>query len=172
MAKGYSFAKLLYKLNGFKYKLIAVIAVLALAGVMGTAGAISSTSTGCTSLVGGTTVSLNPVVCSICSIFSTLVLIVFILGLLLLVAGGAIYAITHIIPGQTRGAAQGYAMGMIIGGIVGIILVVLAPFILNTIAGASPTIQNALIASGIPVTGGTTSQVSAICTSANYGHTI
>lgn len=172
MAKGYSFAKLLYKFGEFKYKLVAVIAILALAGIAGTAGAITSPATGCSTSFGGTTIALNPVVCSICSIFSTLVLIVFILGLLLLVAGGAIYAITHIIPGQTRGAAQGYAMGMIIGGIVGIILVVLAPFILNTIAGASPTIQNALTASGIPVTGGTSSQISSICTSSTYTHTI
>ena len=76
---------------------------------------------------------------SLCSLVNTIQDAVFIVALALLTLGGALYAIAHILPGQTKGALQGYGMGMIIGGVVGVILVALAPFVVTTLLNQSGT---------------------------------
>ena len=60
---------------------------------------------------------------------------IFIVGLMLMILGGTLYAGAHVMPGQTRGILQGYGMGMIMGGIVGVIVAMLAPYIFNLITG-------------------------------------
>ena len=74
---------------------------------------------------------------TICNIFSTIKNVIFILGLTLMVLGGAIYAGSNLMPSQSRGAFQGYGMAMVIGGIIGVAIAVAAPFILNTVVGSS-----------------------------------
>lgn len=76
---------------------------------------------------------------TLCSLVNTIQDAVFIVALALLTLGGALYAIAHILPGQTKGALQGYGMGMIIGGVVGVILVALAPFVVTTLVGQAAT---------------------------------
>jgi hypothetical protein len=79
------------------------------------------------------------VICSIVGIYNTVVTAIFILGIMLMILGGALYAGSHLMPGSTKGSLQGYGMGMILGGIIGIIIAVLAPFILSVITGSNVT---------------------------------
>ncbi|MDE1811131.1 MAG: hypothetical protein KGH66_03755, partial [Candidatus Micrarchaeota archaeon] len=63
--------------------------------------------------------------------------IVFILGLALMLLGGALYAGAHVMPSQTRGQIQGYGMSMLMGGVVGVIIALLAPWMLNEVISLS-----------------------------------
>jgi len=72
---------------------------------------------------------------AICVVYNTVVSVVFILGLALMVLGGAVYAGAHVLPGSTKGTAQGYGMGMLIGGVIGVAIAVVAPYILQVISG-------------------------------------
>ena len=65
--------------------------------------------------------------------------VVFVLGLALMILGGALYAGAHVMPGTTKGQIQGYGMGMLIGGIIGVIIALLAPFVLKQIITFSGT---------------------------------
>lgn len=71
----------------------------------------------------------------LCGIKDAVMTVVFVVGLLLLVVGGSMYALAHIMPAQQKGALQGYGMGMIIGGVAGIILTLIAPFLINQLYG-------------------------------------
>lgn len=98
------------------------------------------TLTSLVSLVGAQTGTSNGVVCAIVGVFNAVHTTIFILGLLLMVLGGALYAGSHVMPGQSKGTVQGYGMGMIMGGIIGVIIALLAPWILTIITG-NPNIQ-------------------------------
>jgi hypothetical protein len=80
-------------------------------------------------------VSLGPAQNAICSVYNTVEGIIFILGLTLMILGGAVYAGSHVMPGQTRGTIQGYAMGMLLGGVIGVIIAMLAPYLITLITG-------------------------------------
>lgn len=71
---------------------------------------------------------------TICSEIKT---VVFVLGLALMILGGALYAGAHVMPGTTKGQIQGYGMGMLVGGIIGVIIALMAPFILKQIISFS-----------------------------------
>ncbi len=75
------------------------------------------------------------VICSIVTLYQDVAAAVFIIGLMLMILGGALYAGAHLLPSQQRGAMQGYGMGMLVGGIIGVIIAVLAPFLLQIITG-------------------------------------
>ncbi|MEM0149795.1 MAG: hypothetical protein QXW10_02780 [Candidatus Micrarchaeaceae archaeon] len=72
---------------------------------------------------------------AICSVYNVVHSIIFILGLTLIILGGAVYAGAHLLPGQTKGTAQGYAMGMLIGGVIGVAIAMAAGPILQAISG-------------------------------------
>ncbi len=72
---------------------------------------------------------------TICGIYSLVHTIIFVLGLLLIIIGAAMYAGSHVLPGNLKSSMQGYGMGMIVGGIVGVIIALSAPFILGVITG-------------------------------------
>lgn len=74
---------------------------------------------------------------TICQLYNTVHTIIFVLGLVLIIVGAAMYAGSHVLPGNLKSSAQGYGMGMIVGGIVGVILAISAPFILQVITGNS-----------------------------------
>jgi hypothetical protein len=79
---------------------------------------------------------------AICTIFNTIKEVIFVLGLALMILGGAIYAGANLMPSQSRGSFQGYGMAMIIGGIIGVAIAVAAPYILNlviTVSGSAGT---------------------------------
>ncbi len=99
-----------------------MFAVLALTGVLATS-VVGQGSTG-----GG-------VVCSIITVYNSVVTAIFVIGLMLMILGGALYAGSHLMPGSSKGTMQGYGMGMVLGGVIGIIIAVLAPFIFTSITG-------------------------------------
>jgi hypothetical protein len=80
----------------------------------------------------------------ICTIYSAVQEVVFVLGLTLLVLGAALYAGGNIAPGDVKGKIQGYGLGMIMGGIVGVILSIIAPWILSMISSGATSTQNVI----------------------------
>jgi len=76
----------------------------------------------------------------ICPIYVAVNTGIFILGLTLMILGGALYAAAHIMPAASKGSIQGYGMGMIIGGVIGVIIAELAPYILGLLTGASSSV--------------------------------
>ncbi len=82
----------------------------------------------------------NSVICSIITLYQDVAAAIFVIGLMLMILGGALYAGAHLMPSQQRGSLQGYGMGMVLGGVIGIIIAVLAPFILQVITGNSVTV--------------------------------
>ncbi len=73
----------------------------------------------------------------LCAVVTDVRDIVGVFALVLFLIGGVLYAAAHFMPaaGQIRGNLQGWAMGMIIGGVIGLILVIMAPYVVTTIAG-------------------------------------
>ncbi|MGC8495991.1 MAG: hypothetical protein ACP5MX_02175 [Candidatus Micrarchaeia archaeon] len=70
---------------------------------------------------------------AICNLYNTVHSVIFILGLTLMILGGALYAGAHVMPSQSKGTLQGYAMGMVLGGVIGVIIAVISPYILQLI---------------------------------------
>jgi hypothetical protein len=112
----------------------------------------------------GTTGASSANSATICNIFNTIKNVIFILGLTLMVLGGAIYAGANLMPSQSRGSFQGYGMAMVVGGIIGVAIAVAAPFILNTVIGASGQ-SGQVLSSGTTVGGVTIGGSSAISSS-------
>ena len=77
------------------------------------------------------------VISTVCTLYATIHAVIFVLGLILIIIGAALYAGSHVLPGNLKSNAQGYGMGMIVGGVVGVILALSAPFILQVITGNS-----------------------------------
>jgi hypothetical protein len=84
----------------------------------------------------------NSVICSTIQLYNAVQTAIFIIGLMLMILGGALYAASHIMPGQSKGTMQGYGMGMILGGVIGVIIAIIAPYIFGLIT--SNTVANAL----------------------------
>lgn len=82
-------------------------------------------------------INVTNVTSALCDVANAVFSVIFILGLMLMIIGAAMYAAAHIMPAQQKGSLQGYGMGMIIGGIVGVVLALLATPILGLIANAS-----------------------------------
>jgi hypothetical protein len=83
----------------------------------------------------GTSSGVGGAVNAICTVYSDVETVIFILGLTLMILGAALYAGSHVMPSQSKGSLQGYGMGMILGGVVGVIIALLAPYILQLITG-------------------------------------
>ena len=77
----------------------------------------------------------GPISTQLCNLVKTIRGVVGILALLLFIAGGALYAVAHVMPaaGNLKGNLQGWSLGMIVGGIVGLIIVLVAPWLLSQI---------------------------------------
>ena len=103
-------------------------------------------------LAAGTSGSTN-VICSIIAVYQTVSTAIFVIGLMLMILGGALYAGSHMMPGQSKGTMQGYGMGMVLGGVVGIVIAVLAPFILSVLTNgavnSTNVVSGALSGSGL-----------------------
>jgi hypothetical protein len=78
---------------------------------------------------------VNAISSALCSIYNIVHTVIFIIGLVLIILGGAMYAGAHVLPGNLKGSLQGYGMGMIVGGIAGVIIALSAPYIMSVIAG-------------------------------------
>ena len=70
----------------------------------------------------------------LCGIYGIVHNVVFLLGIVLIILGGALYAGANVMPGQSKGAMQGYGMGFVMGGIIGVIIAMLAPFIISLVS--------------------------------------
>lgn len=81
----------------------------------------------------------QPITNSLCTVYFIVNTVLFILSLALMILGGAIYAGSSLLPGQTRGTLQAYSWGLILGGVAGAIIGMLAPFILSTVTGNTVT---------------------------------
>jgi len=55
----------------------------------------------------------------------------------LFVFAGLVYAVGQVFDVQTRQKAQNWAMAMIVGGIIGIIIVLIAPWLVDFLLGFS-----------------------------------
>ena len=142
--------------NRFGYGNVAGLLLIALS-VIAAAGLITSAQ-GVGGNNAGSTNASNTILSTICNIFNTLKNVIFILGLTLMVLGGAVYAGANLMPSQSRGAFQGYGMAMVIGGVIGVAIAVAAPFILNTVVKASGN-SGQIVVNGTVVDG----QASTVC---------
>ena len=72
-----------------------------------------------------------------CSIISTVRTVIGILALALFLLGGVLYAVSHFLPTtlDVKKSMASWSTAMIVGGVIGLIIVVIAPFIVNIIAG-------------------------------------
>ena len=77
--------------------------------------------------------SVSSIDCTLMNIYYILNNAIFIVGLVLMLLGGTLYAAAQVMPGQTKGTLQGYGMGLIMGGVIGVIVAELAPYIFNII---------------------------------------
>jgi hypothetical protein len=85
---------------------------------------------------------VNNAVLAVCNVYNAVNGGILIIGLMLMILGGALYGGSHVMPGSSKGIVQGYAMGMFIGGIIAVILSMLAPYAAQVITG-SKSIPNA-----------------------------
>lgn len=92
----------------------------------------------------------NTVECDLYSVYVTIRTIIYVLALMLIILGAAVYAAANIMPQQARGGIQGYGMGMVIGGVSGVIIASLAPFILEVISNGSSASNIAVVAGMCP----------------------
>lgn len=105
--------------------------ILLAVSVLGLFGTIAASQGGGNN-AGGSTVAV------LCTIFNTVRNVIFLLGLTLMILGGALYAGANIMPSQSKGGFQGYGMAMIIGGVIGVAIAIAAPFILNILVSTNP----------------------------------
>lgn len=89
------------------------------------------------------------VITPICNVYNAVHTAIFILGLTLMILGGALYAGSHLMPSQSKGPLQGYGMGMVLGGVIGVIIAVISPFLLKLIIPSSSLPSGISTVSGI-----------------------
>ena len=77
------------------------------------------------------------VIAPICAVYGAVHSAIFILGLTLMILGGALYAGSHMMPGTSKGTVQGYGMGMILGGVIGVVIAIASPYILGLITSSN-----------------------------------
>jgi hypothetical protein len=75
----------------------------------------------------------NTISSAICDAYTTITDVIFVFAILMVVLGASLYAGANLMSSQLKGTMQGYGIGMVSGGVVGIIIVVVAPYILNLI---------------------------------------
>jgi len=80
------------------------------------------------------TVKFNDQMVSLVDLIKSIVPVV---ALGLFVLAGLVYAIGQVFDAQTRQKAQSWAMSMIVGGIIGVLLVIVAPWLVNFLLGFS-----------------------------------
>lgn len=103
-----------------------------------TAGCGALTSIGCTTTGQQQCVTpANAIMYPLCGVYNTVHNIVFLLGVVLFILGGALYAGANVMPSASKGQIQGYGMGFILGGVVGVLIAILAPYIIGIVSGQS-----------------------------------
>ncbi len=72
-----------------------------------------------------------------CAGYGDATIFMLVLGLVVFVLGGALFAGSTLLPGQTKGVAQGYAIGLIIAGVASFALAVIAIWVFTAVSGVS-----------------------------------
>ena len=85
----------------------------------------------------------GPIVSNLCFAFNILNSIIYILALLFMILGGALYAGSHVAPAQSRGVLQGYGMGLVLGGLIGAVVAIISPWMLSILTGNSMVLISA-----------------------------
>lgn len=70
-----------------------------------------------------------------CGIISLLEGIVSLIILLIILLGGVLYAVSHMMGAQQKQNLQSYALGMVVGGVAGLIVVIIAQYLLGYFVG-------------------------------------
>ncbi len=98
-------------------------------------------SLGMLSTVYAAATGANAVIVSLCGIINTISTIIAFFSLAMFIVGGTLYALAHFLPatGNLRAGLQGWGMGMIIGGIIALVLYIVAPHIVTTVANIGGT---------------------------------
>ncbi len=101
-------------------------------------------------------ITANGVDCLVYQIYYDADTIIYVLALMLMTLGAAIYAGANIAPSHFKGNFQSYGMGMIIGGVIAVIIGLLAPFILGSLTGGvfQPAVNSVAQSCGFPSPGG------------------
>jgi len=103
---------------------------LALVAVMGSAVFATNPSTV------GTTIASQ-----LCQLKALIVTILPTIALIMILIAGLAYAAGQAFGAETKAKAQGWAMSLLVGGIVGILLVVVAPVLIDAFAGMSGSMK-------------------------------
>jgi hypothetical protein len=98
-------------------------------------------SVGMLSTVYAAATGANAIIVSLCGIINTISTIIAFFSLAMFIVGGTLYALAHFLPatGNLRAGLQGWGMGMIIGGIIALVLYIVAPHIVTTVANIGGT---------------------------------
>jgi hypothetical protein len=79
--------------------------------------------------------AINGIINGACALYQDVRIAILITGVVLILIGGALYAIGHLVSGEDH-AVNGYGIGLAIAGIIAVIIAVLAPLILALVTGA------------------------------------
>ena len=74
---------------------------------------------------------VSPLGTAVCSTYSQINSILFVVALTLMLLGALLYGLSNIIPAQTRGTIQSYAIGMFLGGVVGVLVASASVYLLS-----------------------------------------
>lgn len=86
--------------------------------------------------MGGTVIGV------LCSVYTTVHSVIFLLGLVLLLFGAAMYAAGHSMPGSLKNQFMGYGTNMISGAMAGVVLALVVPYFLQiAVNGALPIVS-------------------------------
>ena len=87
---------------------------------------------------------------ALCGIVRGIQVFVGILALALFMIGGTMYAVAHFIPTSVdfRKSLQGWSSAMVIGGVIGLVVVIIAPALVNLFAGFSTAVGGSAITAG------------------------
>jgi hypothetical protein len=81
--------------------------------------------------------AVSPLTSELCSIVGAVQTIVGILALTLFLIGGVLYAVSHFLPTnlEFKKSLTAWSQGMIVGGVIGLIIVLIAPPLIQLIMG-------------------------------------
>ena len=122
-------------MTALNFRLFCAIAVfMFVAGVFSAAPApVIGPGPNATGTAGAATGGISTLTSQLCGIVAGVRTVIGVVALVMFLIGGILYAIAHFMPaaGQIKANMQGWSMGMIFGAIVGVVLVLLAPIIIN-----------------------------------------
>jgi hypothetical protein len=81
--------------------------------------------------------SQGPILDILCTVYTRVRNIMFLLCIVLIVFGAAMYSLSHSMPGSHKNSVQNYGLGMMVGATIGMSVALLAPYIFKAVAGSA-----------------------------------